>query len=331
VRISVFPKGDIRAIVETRTMTVFDWIDKAQTLRIEGLELFSGMFAETDDASVDRVAEALAAADFEMPMLCVSPDFTNPDADVRRRDIDRQHRLVEIARRLGGAGASCRVLSGQRHPEVSVEQGLDWAAASILEVLPVAKSLDVTLVLENHYKDGTWLYPEFAQKKEVFLELLDRIDDRAHFGVQFDPSNALVAGEDAADFLEVVIDRVVTMQASDRYLKPGVDIQTLRQSDGTLGYSPDLQHGVIGNGLIDYPRIFRLLVAAGYDGWISVEDGVQGMWEMEESVEFLRAARDEYFGGSTAAGVASRRAAREAAGLPPLSVDQDAADDRTIR
>jgi sugar phosphate isomerase/epimerase len=331
VRISVFPKGDIRAIVEARTMTVFDWINKARVLRIEGLELFSGMFWETDDASVDRVGEALAAADFEMPMLCASPDFTNPDVHVRRRDIERQKRLIEITARIGGAGASCRVLSGQRHPEVSVEQGLEWAAAAILDVLPVAKSLDVTLALENHYKDGTWLYPEFAQRKEVFLELLDRIDDRVHFGVQFDPSNALVAGEDPAEFLEVVIDRVVTMQASDRYLKPGVDIQTLRQSDGTLGYSPDLQHGVIGKGLIDYPCIFRSLVAAGYDGWISVEDGVQGMWEMEESVEFLRAARDEYFGGSMTAGVASRRAAREAAGLPPLSGDQAVAEDRATR
>jgi len=316
MRICVFPKGDIVAIVETHTMTVFDWIDKARALKIEGLEMYSGMFWETDDASVDRVGEALAAANFEMPMLCVSPDFANPDAEVRKRDVERQVRMVEIAHRIGGPGASCRVLSGQRNPEVSVEQGLDWASEAILEVLPVAKSLDVTLAIENHYKDGTWEYPEFAQKKDVYLALLARIDDRVHFGVQFDPSNALVAGEDPGDFLELVIDRVVTMQASDRYLSPGVDIESLRESDGTLGYSPNLQHGVIGQGLIDYPRIFRTLVGAGYDGWISVEDGVKGMWEMEKSVDFLRAAREEYFGGSTAVRVAAHEAARAAAGLP---------------
>ena len=315
MRICVFPKGDVEAIVGHRTMTVFDWIEKARVLEIEGLELEAGMFWETDDASVDRVGEALAAANFEMPMLCVSPDFTNPDADVRKRDSDQQRRMIEIAHRLGGHSPTCRVLSGQRHPGVSVEQGLDWAAGAILEVLPLAKSLNVTLALENHYKDGRWAYPEFAQKKEVFLALLDRIEDRVHFGVQYDPSNAIVAGEDSADFLEEVIDRVVTMQASDRYLRPGVEISSLRQSDGTLGYSPDLQHGVIGEGLNDYPRIFRTLVSAGYDGWISVEDGVNGMYELEKSVAFLRAARNEYFGGSTAVTVATQQTARVAAGL----------------
>lgn len=313
MRICVFPKGEVDAIAVHRTMTVFDWIEQARALPIEGLELYSGMFWETDDAFVDRVGDALAAAGFEMPMLCVSPDFTHPDASVRARERDRHTRMIEIAHRLGGPGASCRVLSGQGHPEVSVEQGLDWASEAILGALPLARELDVTLGLENHYKDGSWLYPEFAQRREVFLALLDRIDDRVHFGVQYDPSNAIVAGDDSVEFLRDVIDRVVTMQASDRHLAAGVTLESLKQADGTLGYSPDLQHGVIGEGLNDYPAIFRILVDAGYDGWISVEDGVNGMDEMARSVEFLRRARDEYFHGSTAVSVATQDAARAAA------------------
>ncbi|HRN28243.1 MAG TPA: sugar phosphate isomerase/epimerase family protein, partial [Terrimesophilobacter sp.] len=317
MRISVFPKGDVDAIAVHRTMTVFDWITQARVLPIEGLELYSGMFWETSDAFVDRVGDALVDAGFEMPMLCVSPDFTHPDAGVRARELDKQFRMIEIADRLGGTTASCRVLSGQRHPEVSVEQGLDWAAEAITECLAHAIALDVTLGIENHYKDGSWAYPEFAQTKTVFLALLDRIDNRTHFGVQYDPSNAIVAGEDSADFLDVVIDRVVTMQASDRYLAPGADLQSLRQADGTLGYSPDLRHGVIGQGLNDYPRIFRTLAAAGYDGWISVEDGINGMHEMAESVDFLRDARERYFGGSLEATVATQDAERARAGIGP--------------
>jgi sugar phosphate isomerase/epimerase len=185
--------------------------------------------------------------------------------------------------------------------------------------LPVARELDITLALENHYKDGIWKYPEFAQKADVFLELVERIDDRAHFGVQFDPSNAIVAGDDSADFLDLVIDRVVTMQASDRSLAPGGSLDDLRQSDGTIGYSPLLQHGVIGKGLNDYPRIFRTLAAAGYDGWISIEDGVNGMGEMLESVEYLRRARDEYFGGSTQVRVQKHEEARGTAGYPSIA------------
>lgn len=315
MRISVFPKGEVDAIAVHRTMTVFDWIEQARVLPIEGLELYSGMFWKTDDASVDRIGDALSAAGFESPMLCVSPDFTHPDPEVRKREFDREARMIEIVHRLGGPGASARVLSGQRHPGVSIEQGLDWAAEAINGLLPLARSLDITLGLENHYKDGSWAYPEFAQKREVFLALLDRIDDRVHFGVQFDPSNCITAGDDSSEFLELVIDRVVTMQASDRFVREGVSLDSLRSSDGTIGYSPDLQHGVIGKGLNDYPRIFRTLAAAGYDGWISVEDGVNGMHEMAESVEFLREARDIYFGGSKAVRVATQDAARVAAGL----------------
>ena len=92
-------------------------------------------------------------------------------------------------------------------------------------VLPVAREHDVVLGLENHYKDGFWQYPEFAQKQDVFLELLEAIPEREYFGVQYDPSNAIVAGDDPVELLRQVADRVVSMHASDR--RPGC-------TDGTL-------------------------------------------------------------------------------------------------
>ncbi|WP_435746179.1 sugar phosphate isomerase/epimerase family protein [Microbacterium sp. PMB16] len=311
-----------------RTMTVFEWIEKAQALPAEGLELYGGMFWQTDDDFVDRVGEALAAAGFEMPMMCVSPDFTNPDRSVRDADFDREVEMMRITARLGGRGASTRVLSGQRHPEVSRGQGVEWVVDAIQRLLPIARELGITLAMENHYKDGGWRYPEFAQKSDVFLEIVQAIDDRASFGVQFDPSNAIVAGDDSADFLDLVIDRVVTMQASDRSLAPGGSLDALRQSDGTIGYSPLLQHGVIGRGLNDYPRIFRTLAEAGYDGWISIEDGVNGMGEMAESVDYLRQAREEFFGGSTAVRVRTHEEALRAAGLPSIAQDSRPEGDR---
>jgi sugar phosphate isomerase/epimerase len=314
VRISVFPKGELEAIAVQRTMSVHDWIEKARSLPVDGLELYSGMFWQTTDDFVDEVGEHLAAAGFEMPMLCASPDFTHPDPERRTAEIEAEAQMIRITARLGGPGASTRVLSGQRHPGVSRQQGLEWAADAIETLLPLARELDVTLALENHYKDGSWKYPEFAQHTDVFLELLERIEDRAHFGVQYDPSNAIVAGADSAEFLERVIDRVVTMQASDRRLAAGASLEDLRSSDGTLGYSSLLQHGVIGRGLNDYPRIFRTLAAAGYDGWISIEDGVNGMDDLRASVEFLQEARRTYFGGSTEVRVALHEEARKAAG-----------------
>ena len=65
------------------------------------------------------------------------------------------------------------------------------------------------------------------------------IPDRDHFGVQYDPSNAIVAGDDPIALLRAVADRVVSMHASDRYLAEGATLDDLRQTDGTLGYSPE--------------------------------------------------------------------------------------------
>ncbi len=85
------------------------------------------------------------------------------------------------------------------------------------------------------------------------------------------------------------------MHASDRYLAAGTTLDELRQSDGTLGYSPNLRHGVTGKGLNDYDAIFRILAAHGYRGWVSIEDGMNGMDEMAESLAFLRAMGAKYF------------------------------------
>lgn len=321
MRISIFPKGEMNAILAGE-IAVADWIAQAATLPIEGVELYSGFFGDAahDSALVDDIAGALAQHGLAMPMLCASPDFTHPDPAVRRAELEKEARMMRITHRISGPGASTRVLSGQRHPGVSVEDGVRWTVEAIEELVPLARELDILLGLENHYKDGVWQYPEFAQRAEVFHQILDRIDERVHFAVQFDPSNAITAGEDSADFLDTVLERVYTMQASDRSLAEGGSLDDLRGSDGTIGYSPLLQHGVIGRGLNDYERILSTLAADGYDGWISVEDGVNGWGEMAESVDFLRAARDTYFGGSTAVRVRRQDEARAAAGLASLAL-----------
>jgi sugar phosphate isomerase/epimerase len=293
MKIAAFPKCYLEIIPEK--MTVFEWIEMSRSLGAEGLEMYERFFTSHDDAYIDTVATALHDAGYAMPMLCCSPDFTNPDADGRKRAVDFEAQMIRITRRLGGPRACCRVLTGQRYPEVSVEQGIAWVVEAIDQLLPVAREYDIMLGLENHYKDGFWKYPEFAQKKEVFLQVLEAISDRKHFGVQYDPSNAIVAGDDPIDLLRRVVDRVVSMHASDRYLVPGTSLEELRQSDGTLGYSPNLRHGVTGQGLNDYDQIFSILAGAGYNGWVSIEDGMNGMDEMKASIDFLKRMREKHF------------------------------------
>jgi sugar phosphate isomerase/epimerase len=296
LKISAFPKCYLDEIAFQRSLSVFEWIEMAKTLDADGLELYEGFLTSFEPDYLDSVGAAVQSAGFAMPMLCCSPDFTHPDPDERKRQVDREVMMIATARRLGGPNTVCRVLSGQRWPNVSIAQGIAWVKQSIEAVLPAAREHNVVLGLENHYKDGAWLYPEFAQKKDVFLQLLGSIPDHRNFGVQYDPSNALMAGDDPIALLRAVADRVVSMHASDRYLAEGANLDDLRQADGTLGYSPHLRHGVTGQGLNDYHAIFRILADHKYQGWVSIEDGMNGMEEMRESLAFLRHMSTLYFG-----------------------------------
>lgn len=297
MKISAFPKCYIDTISVEKKFTVFDWVEMAKPLGAEGLEMYEGFLESHDNAYIDRLGDTIRSAGFAMPMLCVSPNFTNPNADERKREIDKEAEMIRITRRLGGPRAACRVLSGQAYPEVSIEQGVEWVIECINAVLPVAREYDIVLAMENHFKDGYWKYREFAQKKDVFLRIVNAIPERTYFGVQYDPSNALVAGDDPIELLEVVKDRVKTMHASDRYIEPGFKIEDMRQADGTLGYPKGLTHGVTGQGANDYDAIFRILKSVNYDGWISIEDGMNGMDEMKESIDFLKRMREKYFQG----------------------------------
>ena len=269
----------------TRSMSLFDWIEQAATIEgIEGLEFYDGFFESFEPEYLARVKQALERRGLAMPMLCYSPDFTHPDPEKRALELWKQKRMIDLTAYLGGR--TCRVLSGQRRPEVTRSLGVTWVAACLQSLLSYAEERGVILAMENHYKDNYWQYPEFAQKKDVFLEIVEKVDS-PWFGVNYDPSNALLAGDDPIELLEAVKHRVVSMHASDRYLQSGT-LEDLRQADGTLGYSPNLVHGVIGRGLIPYQRVFAILKEAGFQGWISIEDGMGGLEEIAESARFLR-------------------------------------------
>jgi len=292
-RISVFPKCYLDDLIAGRRSYV-QWIHDAATLGGEGIEHYDEFFASYDEKDVAPIVAAMAETSQISSMLCFSPDFTHPDARERARQVERQKRAVDLAVRLGAR--YCRTLSGQKYPGLSLAEGVARAAACITEALDYAAQHDVVLCLENHYKVGEWRYPEFAQQEEPYLALLDALPVTPYLGVQYDPSNAVVGGFDPIAFLDKIKHRVVTVHASDRFLLPGTTIDELRLHDGTIGYPDRMVHGETGRGTNDYDAIFRLLREAGFSGWISVEDGMNGLDELRRSVEFLKQKRTQHYG-----------------------------------
>jgi sugar phosphate isomerase/epimerase len=293
-KLAAFPKAFMQALCKDGTMHVAQWIELAAQLDIDGLEWYAGFLEMGDETNWPRFRRQVEGHGKVIPMMCCSPDFTHPDETFRQQEIAKQKRWIDMTHQLGGA--YCRVLSGQRRPELSVAEGVALAAECIQACLPYARERGITLILENHYKDDFWEYPEFAQKMDVFCALVDRVQGD-NFGVNYDPSNAYLAGEDPLELLRRVSHRVVTMHASDRYLIEGTIEDLRREEGGAAGYARRLRHGEIGKGLNDYDAIFTELKRVGFDGWISIEDGVEGMDQLERSVAFLRRKITQYWPG----------------------------------
>ena len=284
-KLAAFPKAFMHALCKDGTMSVSEWIRLAAPLEIQGLEWYAGFLEMADESNWSRFRREVEATGKVIPMMCCSPDFTHPDPEFRAAEITKQKRWIDMTHALGGQ--YCRVLSGQRRPGLTINEGVKFAADSITACLPHAANLGITLILENHYKDDFWEYPEFAQKIDIFCQLTDAIQ-HPNFGVNYDPSNAYLAGEDPIGLLKRVSHRVVTMHASDRYLAEGTLDDLRREEGGATGYAKRLHHGEIGQGLNDYAAIFTELKRVGFNGWISIEDGVDGMDQLARSVDFLK-------------------------------------------
>jgi len=292
VHLAAFPKCFMDELCIKRSMTIFEWIDMARTLDIEGIELYNGFLESFDIGYLQRVRDAIEGAGLKAPMFCYSPNFTEPDPLRRAKEVEAEKRIMQVATYFGAR--TCRVLSGQRYPEVSRQDGVRWVVEAIRSLLPKAEELGLILAIENHYKDNYWKYPEFAQRSDVFLEIVDQIRS-PWFGVNYDPSNALIAGEDPIELLQAVKHRLVSMHASDRYLAGGT-LGDLKRVEDSIGYASILKHGIIGRGMIEYDRVFEILQSVNFNGWISIEDGTSGLDDIRESAIFLRRKIKEYGG-----------------------------------
>ena len=286
--LAAFPKCFIRAILQDRTMTIRDFVDLASGIGLDGVELYSPMLAGWDDSRLHALKTCADDRNIKLAMMCHSPDFTQPEAAARRAEVLREAEVIRQTALLGGR--YCRVLSGQDRAELRIADGIRFAVDCIMALLPIAETYGVTLTLENHFKDDLWERPEFTRRADRFVELVNAIPETPWFGVNFDPSNATVNGDDPLALLQTVKRRVVTMHASDRYLPngelPGSDIEYAM-----------LRHGVIGQGLNDYDAIFGILRSVDFQGWVSIEDGVdpsRGVEDLRASARFLRQKMAEY-------------------------------------
>lgn len=267
MRLSCLPVSWFSDILSGR-ISLEEWICFASTLGLDAVD-FTVLFLEGKDASyLDHLRRTIVKHKLQLCMLACYSDFTHPDAGERARQVEEMVNNIQVAAQLGAN--LIRVTSGQSHPGVTREQGVDWAIHGFQQILPIADHLGITLAYENHTKGAPWQYWDFSQQAEIFLEILNGMANTS-LGVNYDTANALVSNEDPIALLEAVKEKVASVHAAD-VRAPG-----------------SLEPVVLGTGVTPFHQIFSILKANGFNGWICIEEASRtGPAGFEQAVSFIR-------------------------------------------
>jgi sugar phosphate isomerase/epimerase len=249
------------------------WLTQARDFGFSHVEIHHALIV--DEQRMHQVHAKLCELGLGVSMLTCAPDFTNPDPQIRKKQVEKLKTKVSIAQFLGAP--SIRVTAGMHYPDVSPADGINWACECLVEVGEYADPEGIKLCLENHYKDRLWDKLDFAVEVDIFLALYDRLKNSPVM-VNFDTSQPMVIDIDEVALVEHVKEKVYNVHAGDR----------LR------GQRP---HVVIGEGMVDFDGLFSVLSSIGYSRFISVEDGSsEGDEGTRKGVAFLKRKIREHWG-----------------------------------
>lgn len=227
-------------------------IDEAARLGFDGVEILHRQMDDESPEYVNRLKQAAFRHGLALPMLSIHQDFVSPDEQERQKAVDHTRRCIELAARLGIPAV--RLNSGRWNsirsfdelmkvkgdepplPGYTDEHAFTWCIESIRACLPDAERHGVVLALENHWGLTT--------RVENLLRLYRAVNS-PWLGINLDTGN--FPGDPYAG-IEQLAPHAVIVQAKTYY-------------GGGEWYTLDL----------DYRRIARILQAANFRGWVSLE------------------------------------------------------------
>jgi sugar phosphate isomerase/epimerase len=240
-------------------------------------------FAGLDDqAKADPVGRARALkkrADelgLAVPSYCVGAELLVP-ADKQREVVKQLKQEVDVAAALGVRSMRHDVTRGfgDHTKSLGIPETFDAAVAhvapAIREVSDYAKSKGIITSLENH-----GFYMQAAERVQKLIETVAH----PNFRLTIDMGNFLCVNDDPVRAVERLAKYVVMAHVKDFHVKPK------DRSPGTGWFNTPtdiaLRGAICGHGAIDIPAQLRLLVKAGYDGYLSLE--FEGMEEPASAV-----------------------------------------------
>ena len=254
-------------------MSIYNWIEEAAILALDGLDLSILFFEERSRAKIAGIRRAIDKSGLSLAIINTYSDLTHPNAAIRKTEIGRLEKDIGVAADLGAEHV--RIVSGQAHPQTSSEQGIRWSIDGFTRAAAKARTAGIQLVYENHSKPGNWEFSDFSLDPDHFKRIASEVTDTG-IKLLFDTANPIVFGIEPLPFLKDVVRDVVCVHAADTRVRGS------------------LEPVAIGTGLVPFHDVFRLLKSIGYSDWISIEEASgAGKAGVQSAVAYVRETWDK--------------------------------------
>ncbi|MFO0929816.1 MAG: sugar phosphate isomerase/epimerase family protein [Gemmataceae bacterium] len=227
-------------------------VDLAAEMGFDGVEILHRQMTDETNAALQRIKRRAFVNGLDLCGFSTHQGFLSPDKATRQKNVDHTIRCLELAYALGiptmrvntgtwGTRKDFDDLMAHRGVEepargYTAEDGFGWVIDGLGACLKTAEKCGVTMGLENHWGLG--------RTPEGVLRVVDALKS-PWLQVTLDTGNFL---EDPYDRLAKLAPKTVLLQAKTYH-------------GGGLWYTLDL----------DYRRIGRLMRAADYRGYVSLE------------------------------------------------------------
>lgn len=214
----------------------------------------------------DVILKTAADRGLELSNYAIGANFAGLDTEMRRKEMERVKREVEVCAALGIQRMRHDVASSPDLSIVHFLEELPQLADACREIADYASGFGITTSVENH--------GYFIQHSDRVQALVSAVD-RENFRTTLDVGNFLCADENPLTAVAGNLKIASMVHLKDFYVRP----QDRHPGEGWFQSSGGnwLRGAIVGQGDIDMPRVLRLVKESGYDGYISIE--FEGMEE----------------------------------------------------
>ena len=230
-----------------RTMTVEDFIRRAQDLRVDGVSLESCFLPCRDVEYLKDLGQMLDGCGMDRVYAWGHPDGL--EGGTNSQAYEEMVGSFESARAIGAkvmrvVGSSLRFRGEPHGPQIERLQNM------FREAVKAAEDYGIQMAVENHI--------DFTSNE--MLQLLDGVDS-PYLGINFDTGNFVRLLDDPIAGMDKLADRVYATHVKDLKIQRGVP------ADAWYFFSST----PIGDGVVDNERLVGKLAEARFDGLLAVE------------------------------------------------------------